>query len=412
MTLSRNRILYLFLITSFYISLFLPIIEGIFRQLGESYLTYIKVVIQSYIFLLPIFVILLTNLHTKRFYLIITLLFYTIISQIFTEYASFISIFQGYKSFFAVLLYIPIVYHLVCYDVLFKDRIEKHIKIVFIVSVTILYFEIFSRYVHNDLYHWFISLAYYDSLGIAYSRPIGIGLDIHMQGIILSSAIFYYFIHKKYSLSLLFFFALFLSGIKTWLIGVVFLGLIYFLIYCRSLKLTSILKFIFALFCTILIILYFFEAQIEHYIDRLSPSSDVASYMTMLWVNAFDFFINSIIPTGFLTDEDRLAHIPQEIIFYNDIPVLFLGYMIGSFGLILYMVIIYYNILQKSTYTPIVILSLCSLIHAYYLNNIGIFIMITYFGMYFIIENHRKILTHTSTIQDCCNTKKKIKVVY
>lgn len=132
----------------------------------------------------------------------------------------------------------------------------------------------------------------------------------------------------------------------------------------------------------------------------------------MLWVNAFDFFINSIIPTGFLTDEDRLAHIPQEIIFYNDIPVLFLGYMIGSFGLILYMVVIYYNILQKSTYTPIVILSLCSLIHAYYLNNIGIFIMITYFGMYFIIENHRKILTHTSTIQDCCNIKKKIKVVH
>ena len=68
MTLSRNRILYLFLITSFYISLFLPIIEGIFRQLGESYLTYIKVLTQGYIFLLPIFVILLTNLHTKRFY--------------------------------------------------------------------------------------------------------------------------------------------------------------------------------------------------------------------------------------------------------------------------------------------------------------------------------------------------------
>lgn len=407
MIFSRNRILYLFLITSFYISLFLPIIEGIFRQLGESYLTYIKVLTQGYIFLLPLLVILLTSLHTKRFYLIIALFFYTIMSQIFTEYASFISIFQGYKSFFAVLLYIPIIYHLVCYDVLFKDRIEKHIKIVFIVSVAILYFEILSRYIHNDLYHWFISLAYYDSLGIAYSRPIGIGLDIHIQGIILSSAIFYYFIHKNYSLSFFFFFALFLSGIKTWLIGVVFIGGIYFLIYCGSLKLKSIIKFLFVLFCTLFAALYFFEAQIEHYIDRLSPSSDVATYMTMLWVNAFEFFINSIIPSGFLTDEDRLTHIPLEIIFYNDIPVLFLGYMIGSFGLILYMVIIYYNILQRSTYTPIVILSLCSLIHAYYLNNIGIFIMVTYFGMYFIIENHRKTLTHTVTIQDCCNTKER-----
>lgn len=407
MILRRNRILYVFLITSFYISLFLPIIEGLFRHLGESYLMYIKALTQGYIFLLPLFIILLTDLHTKRFYLIILLFFYTTLSQIFAEYASLISVLQGCKSFFAVLLYIPIVYHLVCHDVLFQEKIEKHIKIVFIVSVIILYFEIFSRYIHNDLYQWFISLAYYESLGIAYSRPIGIGLDIHMQGIILSSAIFYYFIHKKYLLSLLFFFALFLSGIKTWLIGVLFLGLVYFLISCRYLKITSILKFLFTLFCTIVIIVYFFEAQIEHYIDRLSPSSDVASYMAKLWLNAFDFFINSIIPTGFLTDEDRLAYIPQEIIFYNDIPVLFLGYMIGSFGLILYMVIIYYNILQRSTYTPIVILSLCSLIHAYYLNNIGIFIMITYFGMYYIIENYKKTLTHTSTRQDYCNEKVK-----
>jgi hypothetical protein len=386
----KDRIIYLFLITSLYGSMFLPILQGLSRKLGPNYLLGINLLLQGYIYLLPLVFIFFTKLKTKQFALISLFFIYIALSQPFTDYSSLSSFFNGYRTYLAVLFYIPIVYHLIRNDETFDVKIERHIKKLFLITLGIFLFEVFSRYVHNDLYHWFLSLALHQNLAMPYSRPIGVGLDIHMQGIILAFAVFYFFIHKNYTLSYLFFFILFLSGIKTWLIAVITVSVIYFLIYITKLDKKVLLNHFVLLFLIFISSFILFYPQIVHYQVQLSSSSYVVTYMINLWVNSFNFLISSIIPVGFLSDTDRLSPIMHKINIFSDISILYFGSMIGTFGLLLYMIISYYHILKKSKYTPIVLLSLFSLVHTYYLNHVGIFIIFTYFTLYYIIENRKK----------------------
>lgn len=396
---SKDKLLYLFLIISIYSSIFLPILQGLSRKLGPTYLLYMNILVQGYIYILPFLLMFLIK-PTKQFILIVLLLIYIGISQIFTDYASLSSFFNGYRTYLAVLCYIPIIYHLINHYESFDIKIERHIKILFLITSCIFLFEFFSRYLHNDLYLWFLSLATYKVLALPYSRPLGIGLDIHMQGTILAFATFYFFINKDYKLSFFFFFILFLSGIKTWLIGVTAISMIYYIIYMTTnsfkkvFHILLILRSIYIVFYSQILLILFSTyllvyPQMIHYQLQLSPSSYVATYMTYLWVNSFDFIIASIIPVGFLSDPDRLSSALHTINAYNDIPILYFGAMIGTFGLLLYMIILYYHLLQKSKYTPLLILSLFSLVHTYYLNQVAIFIIFTYFSLYYIIQNKK-----------------------
>ncbi|MBE0497229.1 MAG: hypothetical protein IBX45_12495 [Campylobacterales bacterium] len=389
-SIKRDRFFSIFVITAMYIALFQNIILGVALELNTLMHYGLKGLIQFYIFIIPLVMVFFVQTCIKRFHLVILLFLYIFITQMFTEYASMHGAFIWYKTFLAALLYIPIIHHLMKAKTRFSLNFEKHFRNVLLLSGAIFFFEVISRYVPSRIYFWFLSLAEYQENAIPFSRPLGIGLDIHLQGILFAYAIVYFFINREFIKAYIFLFMLFLSGIKTWLIAIVFIGALFFAKILISGKVKKVVFLSFGAFalgfvCTILV----FNAQVEHYVSQLSSASYVRNYMSALWFNSFSFMVESIFPQGMFADEHRLGYLSESVVKYNDIPVLFFGYLVGTFGMILYCWIVFYTLFKGSKYQIIVALSLFSFVHSYYLNNIGIFIIFSYFSYYFMVEKIR-----------------------
>lgn len=391
MIFSKKLFYYYFTVSAFYLSIFLPILTGIIRKMIPSLELYFQLILQGYIYIVPLYLVLFLKLNTKRMLLVALLYLYLFSTQFFTDYGSLSGFLLGFKSLVLLFLYIPILQYLVENDYDFPEKIERHIKVIFFAALFVCSFEIMARYISNayyqQAYEWFLSLS---NLGggvtLKYSRPIGITLNIHFQAMIFALAVIYYFIYKKYFFVFIFLFALFLIAVKTWVIG---LTLVLVLFYLKDIYKIRF-KYLVLSLVGIYLVGLFFYAQVEHYKSQTEISSYGVQTMSGLWLGSFDVIVDSILPHGFTTEEDRLSKLPYNVRVAGDAFLIFYIYSIGTFGVILYVLITYYTIFKKSIYTPIVFLSLFAMIHTNPMQIVGIFIMVLYFGMYYIVQNRKK----------------------
>jgi hypothetical protein len=390
MIFHKKLFIYYFSVSAFYLSIFLPILTGITRKFLPSLEMYVQLIFQGYIYLVPMFLVLFLKLNTVRMLLVGLLYIYLLSTQFFADYSSFIGFLLGFKSLVLLFLYIPIIQYLMESDSNFPTKIEKHIKVIFFAALLVWAFEFMARYIahpyYQHAYEWFLSLCDLgNGMTLKYSRPIGITLNTHFQAMIFASAAIYYFIYKKYYFVFIFLFALFITAVKTWIIG---LALVFVLFFAKNISRFN-LKYLLMTFIMIYVVSIFFNDQVEHYKSQTEISSYGVQTMSGLWLGSFDVMIDSIIPYGFTTEKDRLFNLPHTVRDSGDAFLIFYTYTIGTFGAILYVLITYYTILKKSIYTPIVFLSLFAMIHTNPMQVVGIFIMVLYFSMYYIVENRK-----------------------
>ena len=380
----KNYMIYLFLIASLYLSILLPIISGLGRLVHPTLSFFILLIVQGFIFILPLIVLTLIKLNTVRGLLIISLFIYLVIIQITVEYFDLRDFLFGVKNIFGSLLYIPIVYHLIVNYEQFSFKIEKHIRYIFIITLSILYFELISARISNPLHSFFMLLA--ENKELLGGRPLGIMLNIHYQGIILGMAAIYYFINKKNILVILIVLGLVLSNIKTWTIALLFVIVYYSLKNMYRLNIKYFLIIVFGILVFMAALLTFFSGVVDHYIGNLSASSSSINLMKSLWFSVFDVALNTFFPVGFFSQSDVSLQY-SDLMNYSDAFFVFNIFQVGIVGMIIYLFIMYHTLFRKNKYSYIVLLSLFSIIHTNPLLIPGILIIVVYFGYYYILED-------------------------
>lgn len=377
-SIKKINLAYYILLLGLYLSIFLPIIRGLFRKIDHSVEIIVQVVAQSLIYFPPILIFFFINSNNLRTFFIIIILIYICFVQFFTPYFLVSDLFFGIKNYFGSLLYIPIVHYLIINYQNFNIKIEKHIKIIFIITVSIILFETIAPDSLNNLFR---SLAYNDQ----FTRSLGIMLNVHHQGLILGMAVIYYFINKRFFLVILTLILLILSNVKTWTIALAITAVLYFIKDILKIKIKIIfLILILAVGLFLFYLIGFFDSVISHYLGAFGAKSYSIDLMTSLWLETIDIISNSLIPIGFFSQAEQTGYGGySEYMTYADVFYLLLILETGVIGAFLYFLIVYYPLLKKNKYSPIVFLSLFSMLHTNPLIVPGILIMVTYFGYYY-----------------------------
>lgn len=383
---NTNKLIYNYFITSFYITLLIPYIKGFLdiylsKSIGILFLTFA----QGYIYVIPLFLLFFIRTKQKKLFLIIALYAYVILAMPFSEFFNIYDFIFAWKNLLLILLNILILFHLMENDYSFEKKIEKHIELIFKITIFILLFEILSSMLWiNPLYIFLRSLAgeSYPLLG----KANGIDLGIHTQGLLLSLGFYYYYVKKKYKMSLLMLIGLILAVVKTWLIAftVTFVLFLFINIFNKRFYTIIISIIIIVIFTFIL-----FPEVVRHYTISFAPTSYPMETMGGQLYNMVFVLQNSILPNGLVynlhTDTMPNFIIGSEIYF---LQILF---QLGIFGFFLYMLILFSGIFNlNNKYWILIFLSLFSVLHTFALQNLYVLYIVMYFNSYSIIQSRRK----------------------
>ncbi len=381
MKIKRDDLVYAYFVISFYLSLLTPYIKGYLDIWGNNISILFLIFSQGFIYVVPFGLLFLIKIKHKRLLLIPMLYFYVVFTMIFAEFFSVIDFIYGWKNYLLIFLNLFILLHLMENYSNFQDIMEKHIKIIFFISASVLLFEIVSvEFIYNSLYVFLRKLAGIEP--ILFGKPNGISLNIHAQGFIFSSAFFYFFIKKRYMMAIIAFICLMLALIKTWILAF-FISFSVFALFSIRLK-----EFYYILFLLLLCLFFFVFVHpdiIEHYIFHFSLDSRPMQVMGGQLLNMVDVLINSIIPNGMIYDlnNDRLPY----IIYDTEIYFLQVLFQFGLFGFLLYILILFNGIFRlRNKYWILVFLSLFTVLHTFSLQFLYIFYIAMYFNNYDVIQ--------------------------
>jgi hypothetical protein len=370
-----------------YLSILLPILRGLARSIYLDFEFFVILFSQGVVFLGPLAILFCVRLNTIRSLLIISLFLYVFIVQLVAEYFVVSEFFLGIKNLFGALVYIPIVHHLIKNYDCFNFKIEKHIRVIFILAISIAGFELISALIPNSFDSTFTSLAYNDVLRNSEGRPLGIMLNVHYQGIILAMASIYYYVNRIYSLSLIAIVVLVLANIKTWTVALLLVIVFYFFKNLFKPKISEIFIVCISILALPVLVFAVFSGVVDHYSAAFSSSSYAINLMKDLWFSLFSVMEETLIPIGFFSQGQEAINAYSKYMKYTDAYFIFNLYQVGVIGMLLYSFVLFYTLMKRHKYSSITLLSVFSIVHTNPIVVPGILIIVTYFGYYYIFEN-------------------------
>lgn len=390
--IKNNELLYGYFIASFYFSLFIPYIKGFLDLYSNNTIKVgFLVIVQGFIYVLPVLFLFLINIKQKKLLLIPALYLYVIFAMPYTEFFDIQDFIYGWKNYLLIFLNLFILLHLMENYEDFQIKIEKHIKVIFFLSGFILFFEILSSWVFlNSFYIFLRKLAGIEP--ILFGKPNGISLNIHAQGFIFSLGFFYFFINKNYKIALVMFICLLFAIVKTWLLAF-FVTFIVFTFKSIKLKFFyfTLLLLLISSFITILL----FPDILSNYVIHFSPDSYPMQVMGGQLLNSLELLYNSILPNGLIYDLH--SYKMPEIIYGSEIYFLQVLFQLGIVGFLLYMLILFSGVFNlNNKYWILSFLSLFTVLHTFALQFLYIFYIAMYFNHYYIIQKRSKYQSNSS----------------
>ncbi|WP_301360732.1 hypothetical protein [Aliarcobacter butzleri] len=391
--IKNNELLYGYFIISFYFSLFIPYTKGFLDlySINNTIKVGFLVIVQGFIYVLPVLFLFLINIKQKKLLLIPALYLYVIFTIPYTEFFDIKDFIYGWKNYLLIFLNLFILLHLMENYEDFQIKIEKHIKVIFFLSGFILFFEILSSWVFlNSFYIFLRKLAGIEP--ILFGKPNGISLNIHAQGFIFSLGFFYFFINKNYKIALVMFICLLFAIVKTWLL-VFFVTFIVFTF--KSIKLKFFYFTLFLLLISSFITILLFPDILSNYVTHFSPDSYPMQVIGGQLLNSLELLYNSILPNGLIYDLH--SYKMPEIIYGSEIYFLQVLFQLGIVGFLLYMLILFSGVFNfNNKYWILSFLSLFTVLHTFALQFLYIFYIAMYFNHYYIIQKRSKYQSNSS----------------
>lgn len=384
--IKNNELVYIYFITSFYLSLLIPYMKGFLDLYSSDAIEFgFLLFAQSFIYGLPAVFLFFINIKQKKLLLIPGLYLYVIIVMPYTEFFNIQDFIYGWKNYLLIFLNLFILLHLMENYEDFQIKIEKHIKVIFFLSVFILLFEILSSWFFlNSFYIFLRKLAGIEP--ILLGKPNGVSLNIHAQGLLFSLGFFYFFINRNYKIALVMFICLLLAVVKTWL-AAFFVTFIMFAF--KDIKLKFFCFTLFLLLILSFLIVFLLPDVLSHYVEDFSPDSYSMRVISGQLLNSLESLYGSILPNGLIYDLH--SNKMPELISGSEIYFLQVLFQLGFVGFILYMLILFSGIFNlNNKYWILAFLSLFTVVHTFSLQFLYIFYIVMYFNHYYIIQKRSK----------------------
>jgi hypothetical protein len=384
--ISKHHLFYFLVISSLYLAGFDLLIRGIVRSFFPGGEIAAIILIQSYIYLIPLIFCWQGSID-KRFKLALLLLLFLVVSFPIYKYGNIISFIFSIKVYLLCFFYLPILKYL-SKNEKFNANFFKHFVILASIFATWSLIEVISLYYFPNINIFMISFSASEDLrnGLG-GRPLGMQFDFVSGAVMVSFLCVICFLKKNYLWAFLL--LLLLSScirVKTWTIATIIV-LSILLLKKKNIKAITILILISC--CGLL----FFQEEAIYYFNYVFKGDGSGPIMLNLLVEDGWFFLKEtgILPNGFIREiysmlDTGLTNIPFEVsrVETNILTVLF---QMGLIATCIWMIIIYYSFFKhdyfslSNDYKVLLFLSLFTFVHVTVIIKPFIFIFLLFCGI-------------------------------
>ncbi len=393
--ISKYYLFYFFVISSLYLGGFDLLIRGIVRSFFPGGEIAAAILIQSYIYFIPLIFCWQGSID-KRFKLVLVLLLLLVIFLPTYQYGNIISFVLSIKTYILCFFYLPILKYLSKEDK-FNVNFIKHFIILASIFAAWSFIEVMSHDYFPSITMFMKSFSEREDLRDSLTgRPLGMHFDFITGAAMVSFLCVICFLKKNYLWTILLLLLLFLFlRMKT-------LSIATFIILTLTFLLNQNMKSITMLILVSCSGLFLFVEDIIHYFNYIFIGNKSGSIIldTLYEDGWFLFKEAGIFPNGFIRGtysmlDSGLMNIPIEFI-RAESEILVILFQMGLIATCLWMIIIYYSFFKhdylslSNDYKVLLLLSLFTFGHALVITKPFIFIFLIYCGIQ--AENKTKLI--------------------
>ena len=385
----KYTLFYYIVISALYISGFEQLIKGIVRRYFPECELAAIILIQSYIYLVPL-LFCWNGLIDTRFKLALFLFVFLLFFSPTYKYGNIITLTFAIKTHLLCFCYIPILKYLDNKDNKFKNNLLKHFIILASIFAAWSFVELISCKYFPGFNDFMRSFSDKEALRNSPSRALGMHFDFVTGAIMVSFLSVICFLKKNYIWSfILLALSLFLR-LKTWAIATV---IVLIIVSLRERIINKLFMLIFILCCGLLfyeeiIIIYFHEYFRYFFIGNTSGSVILDLFYKDGWVlfKEGGFFPNGFIRETYSIIDTGLKNIPIEFI-RVETALLCLLFQMGFIATCIWLIILYYSFFKNdylsfsNDYKVLLFLSLFSFVHVLTIVKPFMFIFILFCGI-------------------------------
>jgi hypothetical protein len=342
--IEKERFFYYFVLSVLYLNGFEMLLRAVLRKVSPSIELFFTIILQFYIFIIPIFICWYGS-SDKRFFLAIFLLFYFIMFLPLAKYGDLLSFAMGIKVYLLCFFYIPILKYLSANEK-FENKFLKHFIILASFYVVWYVFEILFMQFAPGLSSLMRQFALYEEQQVAVGRPIGMSFDYQTGALMVSFLCIILFLIKRYIWSFIVLIINLSIGMRTWALATV---LVLFLLFIFRLFFRAKIKYGIFLVCAMVVLSIYNYDHLDYYIKVVTLETGSGGIIIDLFKENVGYLFREggVFPNGFIKlwsspiIEQVTQGVPDELAIGNEVAILLVYFQMGLIGTLLWLIILY-----------------------------------------------------------------------